>query len=79
MSTTTMTQRLLSLTEVCTLLHCKEQTISRWRKQGLFPEPVRSPGRRLLFDAAQVEELLSSGMNQNGSEKPAKGRRRAEE
>jgi predicted DNA-binding transcriptional regulator AlpA len=50
----------LDLAEIAALLHVTPQTLRRWRTQqaSSFPSQVRI-GRRLLFDAAEVQAFLA--------------------
>ena len=47
--------RFLTLQELCSLLGVSKASFYKYQKQGLFPEPLRTAGGRLIFDQEVVE------------------------
>ena len=55
----TTDERLLSLEDVQRLVPVCESNVSRLRREGHFPRPVRLPGsRRLLWRASDVMQWI---------------------
>jgi excisionase family DNA binding protein len=72
----TTTQPPLNALEVCKLLRISRPTLRAWIREGRFPKPLDIGfTRQRRWSAAAIEELLASGLNQNGEKKPAKARR----
>ena len=49
------TGRFITLQELCELLGISKATFYKHHRQGVFPEPLRTGGGRLVFDLALVE------------------------
>jgi DNA-binding transcriptional MerR regulator len=65
----------MSQEEVAAMFRVDQQTIRLWRREGKMPRPVRYPGRRVLFEAAEIERMLAGGLPEC---KPAEAHRRSE-
>lgn len=61
METTTTDERLLGLEDVLGLIPVCETNVTKWRREGRFPRPVRLPGsRRLLWRASDIAQWIRS-------------------
>ncbi len=54
-----MRETLIRLEQLCRKLNVAPSTLWRWRKRGLFPEPVRIPGTSIQgWREKTVDELI---------------------
>lgn len=51
---------LLSVKDICDLLKTTTSTLWRWRKSGLFPQPLRVGPRRAFWKLEDVQAFLDS-------------------
>lgn len=47
--------RFLTLQELCSVLGVSKASFYKYQRQGVFPEPLRTAGGRLIFDRELVE------------------------
>lgn len=52
-------QRLLTYTDLCTVLNRSRVTIWGWVKKGTFPEPVRVNGKAIGWKQEDFDNWLS--------------------
>lgn len=57
---TTTIPRLLTLKEVCTLAGVSRIAIYRWRRNGLFPQPVILGTRTIRWTEPAITKFLAS-------------------
>lgn len=55
---TTAAAKYMTMDEVAAMLHVGKQTIGRWVREGRLCKP-KAIGRRLLFDAQEIEARLN--------------------
>jgi DNA-binding transcriptional MerR regulator len=49
----------LTIRQLAKALHCCPQTVRNWCKRGLLPPPLRTGGRKRLWNAEEVRNALA--------------------
>ena len=55
-------QKILSITDVCHLIHRSRKTLWTWVNNGDFPEPIRLRGRAIGWPESVYQEWIAKQM-----------------
>jgi predicted DNA-binding transcriptional regulator AlpA len=58
--------RFLTLQELCSLLGISKATFYKHQRHGVFPEPMRTAGGRLVFDQSLIEACQQVVLTRTG-------------